>query len=101
MVKRFLLSGRTGYYLAVEVEGAVAAGDPVETVAHHPARIPVADITRVYASNRNDLTTMERLVDLDALPEDWRGYFATRLASPTRNGNPLGTGAGSMNANAR
>src|SRR5436190_5747658 len=30
MVKRFLASGRTGYYLAVEVDGDVAAGDRVE-----------------------------------------------------------------------
>jgi MOSC domain-containing protein YiiM len=81
MVKRFLASGRTGYYLAVAVEGDVAAGDPVETVARHPARIPVAEITRVYSSDRDDVATIERLVALDALPDDWRGYFAKRLAS--------------------
>lgn len=91
MVKRLLISGRTGYYLAVEVEGAVAAGDPVETVARHPARIPVAEITRVYASDRDDVATIERLIDLDALPEDWRRYFTQRLASRTRNGNDSST----------
>ena len=79
MVKRFLASGRTGYYLAVEAEGAVAAGDRVETLAHHPERIPVAEITRVYASDRDDVAAIERLVDLDALPDDWRRYFAKKL----------------------
>jgi len=29
MLKRFLLSGRTGFYLAVLEEGDVAAGDPI------------------------------------------------------------------------
>ena len=81
MPKRFLASRRSGYYLAVEMEGHVGAGDLVETLAHHPARIPVAEITRVYASDRDDLATIERLVALDALPEDWRRYFAKRLAA--------------------
>jgi MOSC domain-containing protein YiiM len=75
MVKRFLASRRTGYYLAVDAEGNVGAGDRVETLARHPARIPVAEITRVYASDRDDLATIDRLVALDALPEDWRSYF--------------------------
>ena len=83
IVKRFLASRRTGYYLAVEVEGDVGAGDYVETLARHPARIPVAEIIRVYASDRDDLATIERLVALDALPDDWRSYFAKRLAAVT------------------
>ena len=80
MVKRFLASRRTGYYLAVEVEGDVGAGDRVEMLARHPARIPVAEIIRVYASDRDDLASIERLVALDALPEDWRRYFEKKLA---------------------
>ena len=78
MVKRFLASGRTGYYLAVEVEGDVGAGDRIETFAH-PARMPVAEITRVYARDRDDLAAIGRLVALDALPDDWRRYFEVRL----------------------
>jgi MOSC domain-containing protein YiiM len=85
MVKRFLASRRTGYYLAVEVEGDVGAGDRVEILARHPARIALAEITRVYASDRDDLATIERLVALDALPEDWLGYFKKKLAE---NGKP-------------
>jgi MOSC domain-containing protein YiiM len=81
IVKRFLASRRSGYYLAVEVEGDVGAGDRVETLARHPAGIPVAEITRVYASDRDDLASIERFVALDALPEDWRRYFAKRLAA--------------------
>jgi hypothetical protein len=44
-----------------------AAGDSVEPIARHPARIPVAEITRVYVSDRDDLATIERLVELDVL----------------------------------
>jgi hypothetical protein len=40
----------------------------------------VAEIIRVYASDRDDLATIERLIALDALPEDWRRYFRKKLA---------------------
>lgn len=79
MVKRLLASGRTGYYLSVAAEGDVAAGDAVEVVARHPARMPVAEVTRVYARDRDDLAAIRRLVALDGLPDDWRDYFAKRV----------------------
>jgi MOSC domain-containing protein YiiM len=84
MLKRFLASGRTGYYLAVEAEGDVAAGDRIETLTRHPARIAVAEITRLYASDRNDLAAIERVVAIDALPDDWRSYFEKKLESNGR-----------------
>ena len=79
MVKRFLESGRTGYYLAVAVEGDVAAGDRAELVARDPARIPVSEITRVYVRGRSDRAAIGRLVALESLPDDWRAYFARQL----------------------
>ena len=84
MLKRFLASGRTGYYLAVEAEGDVAAGDRIETLTRHPARIAVAEITRLYASDRNDLAAIERVVAIDAVPDDWRSYFEKKLESNGR-----------------
>ena len=102
MVKRFLASRRTGYYFAVEVEGDIGAGDRVEAVARHPARIPVGEITRMYASDRDDLAAVERLVALDALPEDWRSYFRKKLAVhggvPRTDGSLVGTFAGRLPA---
>jgi MOSC domain-containing protein YiiM len=79
MVKRFLASRRTGWYFAVEEEGEVAAGDPVELVERDPARLTVADVTRLYAFDHDDTDTARRLAELDALPEEWRAWFAKRL----------------------
>jgi len=90
MVKRFLASGRTGFYLAVAVEGDVGAGDLFVTIARDPARIPVAEITRVYASDRDDRATIERLVALAALPDDWRGFFENQLAAHGPRPQPSG-----------
>jgi MOSC domain-containing protein YiiM len=84
MVKQFLASGRTGYYLAVAVEGDVGAGDHIEMVSRYREHIPVAEITRVYARDRDDIAAIDRLVAHDALPEDWRSYFRKRLAERPR-----------------
>jgi 3-alpha domain-containing YiiM-like protein len=41
----------------------------------------VSEISRVYASDRDDVATIERLVALRALPSDWQSYFEKRLAA--------------------
>ncbi|MGH3137111.1 MAG: MOSC domain-containing protein [Gaiellaceae bacterium] len=81
MVKRFLASGRTGFYLSVVEEGLVAAGDDIEIVSRDPGRVSVADVTRLYAHDRADLETMQRAAALEALPEEWRHWFLERLAA--------------------
>ena len=43
MVKRFLASGRTGFYLAVLREGDVAASDPIELTARADREVTIAD----------------------------------------------------------
>src|ERR1700756_471327 len=47
MVKRFFVSARTGFYLAVTREGGVGTGDEVRLVSHDPNRVPVSEITRL------------------------------------------------------
>lgn len=46
MVKRFLHSGRTGFYLAVSEEGEVEAGDAIELIERRRAAITIADAVR-------------------------------------------------------
>lgn len=49
MVKRFLHSGRSGFYLAVVREGDVAAGDGIEFTARDPRGLSVAAMAARYA----------------------------------------------------
>src|SRR5262249_21239827 len=44
MVKRFLASARTGFYLSVVSEGELGAGDAIEKTARDAAAVPVSDI---------------------------------------------------------
>ena len=84
MVKRFLKSRRTGFYCAVAREGEIGAGDEIEFLNRDESKMTVADITRIYAFDRNDAHTLRRAVALQALPENWRDYFRDRLAKATR-----------------
>lgn len=86
MVKRFLSSGRTGFYLSVAGEGEVAAGDSIELLARDPAAITVADVTRLYAFERDDREGLERALTSEVLPEGWRDYFQKQLDQRTSGG---------------
>jgi len=83
MVKRFLASGRTGFYLAVTREGEVGAGDDMKQIARDPNAVPVSEITRLYITkrfNNEDVVSLRRALQVAALPESWKDYFRERLA---------------------
>jgi len=82
MVKRFLKSGRTGYYLAVLREGDVGAGDEVSVVKMDSEAFPISEITRLYVTkelDEKDVQQMRRTLTLEALPESWKEYFEEKL----------------------
>ena len=83
MVKRFLASGRTGFYFAVAREGEVGAGDDIKQIVRDPNAVPVSEITRLYITkrfNNEDVGTLRRTLQVAALPESWKAYFRERLA---------------------
>lgn len=79
IIKRFLASGRTGFYLAVAREGAVRSGDPVELIERDRHGVTVADITRLYAHDRANRDLLARAVQVPALPEKWKAHFRKHL----------------------
>lgn len=80
IVKRFLVSGRTGFYLAVTQEGDVGTGDPVEVLARDPQGITVGDVTRLYVRDKRNVAKLRRAIQVAALPEGWRSQFEEQLA---------------------
>ena len=79
IIKRFLASRRTGFYFAVIREGMVAAGDALKLIGHEQQEISVADITRLYGFEKDDVKALRRAIDVEALPESWKGYFRHQL----------------------
>jgi MOSC domain-containing protein YiiM len=79
IVKQFLRSGRTGFYLAVVQEGDIGAGDPLDLVAEDSNRVTVTEVVGLYAEDAADPDLLRRASELPALPESWREYFRKRL----------------------
>src|SRR5580693_5755597 len=78
MVKRFLASGRTGFYFAVTREGEVGAGDEIKLLARDPQAVPVSEITRLYITRRfntADVGLLQKALQVAALPGSWKEYF--------------------------
>src|SRR5215467_3778355 len=82
IIKRFLHSGRNGFYLAVTQEGGVAAGDSIELLKHDESGVTVADIAALYTADEANQDLLRRVSELASLPESWRAYFRKRLWKP-------------------
>jgi MOSC domain-containing protein YiiM len=82
MVKRFLHSGRTGFYLAVLREGQVTARDSIELLARDDHGVTVTDIVNLYAADATNQDLLRRVSELPALPTAWRDHFRKRLWDP-------------------
>ena len=78
ILKRFLASGRSGFYFSVIEEGLVAAGDAIERIHDDENGISVSDINKLYR-NGKDVGLMRRATRLEALPQDWREHFIQKL----------------------
>ena len=82
MVKRFLQSGRSGFYFAVLKEGQVAAHDSIELLDQDDHDVTVADVVSLYRENATNQAMLRRVAELPALPNSWREYFRKRLWNP-------------------
>jgi len=82
VVKRFLQSRRSGFYLAVEREGEVCAGDAIERLARDERRLSIADVVALYATDSANQPLLESASAHPSLPAAWREYFRKRLWTP-------------------
>ena len=79
IVKRFLQSQRTGFYFAVLQEGRMQAGDSVVREETAPDSVSIADVVRLYTTDRGNEDLLRRVVSLEALGASWHRYFLRQL----------------------
>jgi MOSC domain-containing protein YiiM len=87
MIKRFLASGRTGFYVAVTREGEVGAGDDITPIARDPVAVSISEITQLYIAKTysdDDVAAVGRAVRVAALPESWKSHLRERLQDTGR-----------------
>ena len=79
ILKRFLASERTGFYLSVVQEGEVEAGDEFQLLKRNEPSVTINEVTRLYSRDRGNVDLLRRAVEVEALPESWRLYFKEQL----------------------
>jgi MOSC domain-containing protein YiiM len=79
IIKRFMRSGRSGFYLAVVLEGELAAGDRVEIVSRDAKGVTVADVAATEKGDSLNRRLLERVIAVPALPESWKRHIRSRL----------------------
>jgi MOSC domain-containing protein YiiM len=84
IVKRFLASGRSGFYLKVMQEGEVGAGDAIELMSQDAHAVTVADVAKLYRDGSDEVSLLQRAMQVEALPENWREHFRQQIEHLTR-----------------
>ena len=79
IIKRFLESRRSGFYVSVREEGMVEAGDTIELLEEDPERVAIAELNRLYVEGTHDPSVIERAVRVKVLPDGWRDYLLNEL----------------------
>ena len=78
MIKRFLVSGRSGFYFSVIEPGDVGAGSKIEILDRDPEAVTVSDILRLYLGQAHDPELLQRATKVSSLPENWRTQLLLR-----------------------
>lgn len=79
IIKGFLASERTGFYLSVLKEGEVGVDDAFELFDKNASGVRVVDVTRLYGSDKKNVELLRRAIATEALPESWKEYFRKRI----------------------
>ncbi len=79
ILRRFLKSRRSGFYLTVLKTGELGSGDRIEVFKRDENRVTVEDIVRVYITDKKDVDTMSRALKIEYLPDHWKDEFRRRL----------------------
>src|SRR5260370_838179 len=82
MVKRFLASGRTGFYVAVLREGEGGAGDEIEGISGEGNAGAVSEVTRLYVAKRfgdAEIRAVRRALRRGEKPRKWEQDCPDRL----------------------
>jgi MOSC domain-containing protein YiiM len=76
IIKEFLQSGRSGFYLRVIQEGEVEAGDMAELIYADPRKVTVRALLGLTDLNEYHFEVARRVLEIDALPPNWREEVA-------------------------
>jgi MOSC domain-containing protein YiiM len=75
--KLFAAANRPGAYLAILEEGELGAGDRIDVVERPERSVTIARFAEIFLRDRD---SAGELLELPALPEDWRDWARERVS---------------------
>ena len=79
MLKRFVASGRSGFYVSIVAEGDVGRGDAIRFTRRAADSVSVADIFAMRMDGDAHPELLSRAASLESLTPSWREHFGSRL----------------------
>jgi MOSC domain-containing protein YiiM len=83
LIKEFLHSGFSGFYLRVLTEGEVGAGDDIAVLRRDPAGLTIRAALGLQRLGEGDAAQLRRALSIDSLAAPLRHDFEKRLAAET------------------
>lgn len=81
MIKRFLVSRRTGFYFSVLEPGEIHAGAAVEILERDANHVSVAEITQLFLGMRSEQELLDRALRTEALPQSFKSELQLRTGA--------------------
>jgi MOSC domain-containing protein YiiM len=79
ILRRFVRSRRTGWYLAVEREGLIQAGDPIIRLSRPDVSLSVSAVSDLVFASDPNLHDLQVAATLPDLADNLRAYFQEEL----------------------
>ena len=79
IVKRFLDSRRSGFYMMVGVEGELGVGDDIEVIERHPAAVSIRELLGLHQRETRDPARLRAATGIASLSNGWRQDLLDRL----------------------
>jgi len=89
-LRRFLDSGRLGFYLRVIQEGEIGAGDMIERVDTDGWSLTIAEFIHSYLHERHNPDSLRRVLASRGLGDAWRNYLENMLDKAEHTPDPGG-----------
>jgi MOSC domain-containing protein YiiM len=89
-LRRFLDSGRLGFYLRVVEEGEIGAGDIIERVNTDGWSVTIAEFIHIYLHEKHDPDSLRRVLASRDLGDAWRIYLEKMLEKAEHTPDPGG-----------
>jgi MOSC domain-containing protein YiiM len=78
-LKKVVETTLTGYFFRVLEEGTIMFDSEITLVEKHSKEISVSFATQILFHQKQDKTSIEKILTVDALAEDWRNRFLKLL----------------------